>query len=187
MLGSACAYSKTNRGQRRRIDMVNEDDIKTATNIYFSNDQFRKMYADDCETETEEEYNEFIKDMNEFEYSTNQSTKIGLRLENTKAEKRKVKMNFLANKYFNTIVNLVINSIYKNKNSVNLYYNYYDLINERLGKPHGFLNEFMYEMCYLDSQFATVDSNGNVMTFKTLFGDRFNWELKGKNKMILSW
>ena len=45
----------------------------------------------------------------------------------------------------------------------------------------------MYEMCYLDSEFATVDSNGNVMTFKTLFGDRFNWELKGKNKMILSW
>jgi len=25
------------------------------------------------------------------------------------------------------------------------------------------------------------------MTFKTLFGQNFKWELKGKNMMIISW
>ena len=31
-----------------------------------------------------------------------------------------------------------------------------------------------------------LDSNNNIITFKTLFGENFKWELKGKNKMIIS-
>ena len=74
-----------------------------------------------------------------------------------------------------------------NKNEIKFYYNYYDFVNDRLGKPHGFLNEFMYEMCYEYSEYVTKDDHDNPMTFKTLFGQNFKWELKGKNMMIISW
>ncbi len=97
------------------------------------------------------------------------------------------KMNDLKNKYFQKITNEIIKAIYKEKNNINFYYNYYDLINERIGKPHGLLNEFMYEMCYDLSVYVNKDSNNNIITFKTLFGENFRWELKGKNKMSISW
>ena len=97
------------------------------------------------------------------------------------------KMNDLKKKYFQKIINEVIKAVYKDKNKINFYYNYYDLINERIGKPHGLLNEFMYEMCYDLSVHVNKDCNNNIITFKTLFGDNFRWELKGKNKMIISW
>ena len=100
---------------------------------------------------------------------------------------RNKKMNDLSLKYFNKIVNTVIQSIYLNKNSVDFYYNYYDLINDRIGKPHGLLNEFMYEMSYEYSEYNKIDENGNPITFKSLFGNNFKWTLKGKNKMILTW
>jgi hypothetical protein len=104
-----------------------------------------------------------------------------------KEEKRKTQMTLLATKYFNKITNAVIKANAQEKKSIHFYYNYYDFVNDRLGKPHGFLNEFMQEMCYSDSQFITKDSNGNPLTFKTLFGHSFHWELKGKNMMIISW
>ena len=97
------------------------------------------------------------------------------------------KMNDLKNKYFQKITNEIIKAIYKEKNNINFYYNYYDLINERIGKPHGLLNEFMYEMCYELSPYVNKDWSNNIITFKTLFGENFRWELKGKNKMIISW
>lgn len=104
-----------------------------------------------------------------------------------KENARKEKMNSLANKYFNKITNAVIKAASSNKNEIKFYYNYYDFVNDRLGKPHGFLNEFMYEMCYDYSEYVTKDEHGNPMTFKTLFGQNFKWELKGKNMMIISW
>jgi hypothetical protein len=104
-----------------------------------------------------------------------------------KENARKEKMNSLANKYFNKITNAVIKAASNNKNEIKFYYNYYDFVNDRLGKPHGFLNEFMYEMCYDYSEYVTKDEQGNPMTFKTLFGQNFKWELKGKNMMIISW
>ena len=100
---------------------------------------------------------------------------------------RKNKINSLANKYFNKITNSVIKAATNGKNEIHFYYNYYDFVNDRLGKPHGFLNEFMSEMCYEYSQYITKDSNGNPVTFKTLFGQNFKWELHGKNMMIISW
>ena len=45
----------------------------------------------------------------------------------------------------------------------------------------------MYEMCYELSPYVNKDYNSNIITFKTLFGENFRWELKGKNKMIISW
>ena len=97
------------------------------------------------------------------------------------------KINELKNKYFQKIIDCVLNAIHKDKNSINFYYNYYDFTNKRIGKPHGLLNEFMYEMCYEYSTYASKDSNDNILTFKTLFGVNFKWELVGKNKMIISW
>jgi hypothetical protein len=105
----------------------------------------------------------------------------------TKEEKRRVQMTTLANKYFNKISNAVMKANTEDKKSIHFYYNYYDFVNDRLGKPHGFLNEFMYEMCYTNSEFIQKDTNGNSITLKTLFGHSFNWELKGKNMMIISW
>ena len=104
-----------------------------------------------------------------------------------KENKRKIHMTSLANKYFNKITEAVIKSISQGNTSINFYYNYYDFVNERLGKPQGFLNDFMDERGYLNSEFMTNDCNGNPMTFKTLFGANFNWEFKGKNKMIITW
>ena len=100
---------------------------------------------------------------------------------------RKNKMDGLADKYFNKIVNEVIKTIYKDKNKIIFYYNYYDFVNNKLGKPHGFLNEFMSEMCYEYSDYVKKDCQGNPMTFKTLFGYTFDWELRGKNMLIISW
>lgn len=97
------------------------------------------------------------------------------------------KMKFLADKYFNKITNNVIKASMNNKKEICFYFNYYDFLNNRLGKPHGLLNEFMYEMCYEYSKYVTKDCHGNVMTLKTLFGPTFKWEIKGKNMIIISW
>tara|TARA_E500000178_G_C17035741_1_gene763286 strand:- start:5241 stop:5648 length:408 start_codon:yes stop_codon:yes gene_type:complete len=100
---------------------------------------------------------------------------------------RNKKMMLLANKYFNRITKHIIQAIMNNKNSINFYYNYYDFVNNGLGKPHGFLNEFLMEMSYEYSQYVTKDCHDNPMTFKTLFGDNFRWEIKGKNNIIFYW
>lgn len=104
-----------------------------------------------------------------------------------KENNREKKMNMLADKYFNKITNSIIKAIMKNSNVIYFNYNYYDFVNTGLGKPHGFLNEFMNEMCYDYSKYVTNDCNGNVLTFKTLFGANFKWDIKGKNMMIISW
>ena len=104
-----------------------------------------------------------------------------------KENARENKMIFLTNKYFNKITNAVIKANTLNKNEIHFYYNYYDFVNDGLGKPHGFLNQFMYEMCYEYSKYISKDNNGKPITFKTLFGHTFKWELKGKNMMIISW
>ena len=93
----------------------------------------------------------------------------------------------ILNKYFNKIVNAVIKANSLDKKSIKFYYNYYDFTNDRLGKPHGFLNEFMYEMCYDNSLYINKDESGNPITFKTLFGHKFHWELVGRNMMVISW
>jgi len=104
-----------------------------------------------------------------------------------KEEARDNKINFLVNKYFNKIKNAVIKADSLNKKHIHFYYNYYDFVNDGLGKPHGFLNQFMYEMCYEYSKYILKDETGNPITFKTLFGYAFKWELRGKNMMIISW
>ena len=104
-----------------------------------------------------------------------------------KEQNRKDKMNFLANKYFNKISNAVIKASVNTKKEIHFFYNYYDFVNNRLGKPHGFLNEFMQEMSYEYSEYITKDDNNNPLTFKTLFGNDFKWEIKGKNMIIISW
>lgn len=104
-----------------------------------------------------------------------------------KMEQKKNKMNFLANKYFNKITNAIIKAITNGKTEIHFYYNYYDFVNNGLGKPHGFLNEFMSEMFYEYSEYITKDNNNNTMTFKTLFGANFRWNLHGKNMMIIAW
>jgi len=104
-----------------------------------------------------------------------------------KEQHRKDKMIFLANKYFNKISNAVIKASVNNKKEIHFFYNYYDFVNNRLGKPHGFLNEFMQEMSYEYSEYITKDDNNNPLTFKTLFGNDFKWEIKGKNMIIISW
>jgi len=43
----------------------------------------------------------------------------------------------------------------------------------------------MYEMCYNNSEFIQKDTNGNPITYKTLFGQAFHWRLHGKNMMII--
>ena len=106
--------------------------------------------------------------------------------EMSKEEQKKIKMTWLVNKYFNKIVN----AIETNKNSQNkifFFYNYYDFINNKLGKPHGLVNELMYEMSYEYSQYVSKDTENKSITFKTLYGQNFNWILRGKNMMIISW
>lgn len=100
---------------------------------------------------------------------------------------KKNKMDFLANKYFNLIVNSVIKASVNGRNNIHFYYNYYDFVNNGLGHPHGFLNEFMTNMCYEYSEYITKDCQNNPMTFVSLFGPNFKWELRGKNMMIISW
>jgi hypothetical protein len=107
----------------------------------------------------------------------------------TKEDYRRIKIYSLKSKYFNKIVASVNKSILNNKTEVHFYYNYYDFINKSLGKPHGFVNEFMYEMSYEYSEFVkNNDSNGNnIVTFKTLFGNNFRWQLIGKNMIKINW
>lgn len=105
----------------------------------------------------------------------------------TKEEYRKIKMNELKDKYFEKIANNIIKASESGNNELKFYYNYYHFVNNGLGKPHGFLNEFMTEMCYEYSEFIVKDGDGNPITFRTLFGTRFKWELRGKNMIILSW
>ena len=105
----------------------------------------------------------------------------------TKDERRKLKMNQLKDKYFSKIVNTVVKANQNCKKECRIFYNYYDLINDGLGKPHGLLNEFMMEMSYLYSEYACKNPDGGIITFKTLFGEKFNWKLYGKNMMIISW
>ena len=100
---------------------------------------------------------------------------------------KKNKMDFLTNKYFNLIVNSVIKASVNGRNNIHFYYNYYDFVNNGLGHPHGFLNEFMTNMCYEYSEYITKDCQNNPMTFVSLFGPNFKWELRGKNMMIISW
>lgn len=104
-----------------------------------------------------------------------------------KENNRKSKINSLANKYFNKISDSVVKAASNGKNQIHFYYNYHDFVNNGLGKPHGFLNEFMSEMCYEYSEYVTKDCHDNPMTFKSLFGQNFRWELIGKNMMIISW
>ena len=99
---------------------------------------------------------------------------------------KRLHMIKLTNKYFNKIVHEVIKNIYNNKKQISIYYNYYDLTNERIGKPKGLLNEWMHEMCYELSEYVYLDEHDNPMTFKTLFGYEFKWELIGKNKIVIS-
>ena len=104
-----------------------------------------------------------------------------------KESERKNKINSLADKYFNKITNSIIKAITNDKKEIHFYYNYYDFVNNGIGKPHGFLHEFMSQMCYEYSEYATKDCHNNPMTFKTLFGQNFKWQLRGKNMMIISW
>ena len=104
-----------------------------------------------------------------------------------KETQRESKINWLANKYFNKITNAVIKASTENRKEIKFYYNYYDFTNNGLGKPMGLLNEFMTEMCYAYSKYVTKDIYDNPMTFKTLFGPHFHWEIKGKNMMIITW
>ena len=103
-----------------------------------------------------------------------------------KEDIKRLHMIKLTNKYFNKIVNEVIKCIFNNKKEISIYYNYYDLTNERIGKPKGLLNEWMHEMCYELSEYVYLDEHNNPMTFKTLFGYEFKWELIGKNKIIIT-
>ena len=105
----------------------------------------------------------------------------------TKDERRKLKMNQLKDKYFSKIVNTIIKANQNGKKKFKIFYNYYDLINDGLGKPHGLLNEFMMEMSYIYSEYSYKDNENNIVTFKTLFGEKFTWKLFGKNMMIISW
>ena len=105
----------------------------------------------------------------------------------TKDERRKLKMNQLKDKYFSKIVNTIIKANQNGKKECKIFYNYYDLINDGLGKPHGLLNEFMMEMSYIYSEYSYKDNENNIVTFKTLFGEKFTWKLFGKNMMIISW
>ena len=100
---------------------------------------------------------------------------------------KKNKMNYLGNKYFNLISHSINKASTNGRNNIHFYYNYYDFVNNGLGHPHGLLNEFMTNMCYEYSEYITKDCQNNPMTFVSLFGPNFKWELRGKNMMIISW
>ena len=42
-------------------------------------------------------------------------------------------------------------------------------------------------MCYEYSEYKKCNEDGNVVTLKSLFGDKFNWEHVAKNKVIIKW
>jgi hypothetical protein len=105
----------------------------------------------------------------------------------TKDEKRSIKMIKLEKKYFLKIVNHINKAISNNKKKIVFFYNYYDFVNDRIGKPHGLLNEFLQEMCYDYSQFIKKDDNDIPITFKSLFGVNFNWKIFGRDSIELSW
>ena len=106
---------------------------------------------------------------------------------NEKEILRENKIIFLKNKYFEKICKSIEKAKCKNKNEIHFYYNYYDFINNGLGKPHGFLNEFMYEMSYDYSKYVNKDYDNSSITFKSLYGNDFKWKLVGKNIIVINW
>ena len=100
---------------------------------------------------------------------------------------RKNMIKSLIDKYFNKIVQCVLNAIHKQLKEADFYYNYYDFVNKKMGHPHLIVNEILYEMSYEFSEYKTYDVQGNVMTLKSLFGNSFKWTLYGKNKVKFEW
>ena len=104
-----------------------------------------------------------------------------------KENKRNQFIKVLINKYFNKICNRIINENAKGKSETMFFFNYYDFINQGLGHPALIMNEIVYEMCYEHSEYVSLNQHGNVMTLKTLFGNNFNFQMKGKNCMLFKW
>jgi len=101
--------------------------------------------------------------------------------------KRTIFIKNLIYKYFNKICDQIIKDIYKGKNKTLFYFNYYDFINEKMGHPQLIMNEILYEMTYEFSEYVNKDEHNNIITLKTLFGNNFKFNLKGKNLMIFEW
>ena len=104
-----------------------------------------------------------------------------------KERKKREKMTFLINKYFNKITQTVLKEIHKNKNKAVFYFNYYDFLNDKLGHPQLLMKQLMYELSYEYSEFPCYDEHGNTITLKTLFGNSLTFELKGKNSVVIKW
>ncbi len=105
----------------------------------------------------------------------------------TKEEKKHNHMTLLQKKYFNKICEKINKAREKNQNTTHFYFNYYDFVNDKLGKPLGFLNEFLREMSYDYSRFVNYDDNNEPITFKRLYGYSFDWQVRGRNLIIFSW
>lgn len=103
----------------------------------------------------------------------------------SKDEIKKKKMNTLINKYYDKIINEVNNNKNKNLNEIKFYYNYYDFLNDRIGKPKGLFNEMMQEMCYEYSEYRKINEKGEILTLKNIFGNNFSWEHVDKNKILI--
>ena len=101
--------------------------------------------------------------------------------------KRTIFIKNLIYKYFNKICDQIIKDIYKGKNKTLFYFNYYDFTNEKMGHPQLIMNEILYEMTYEFSEYVNKDEHNNIITLKTLFGNNFKFNLKGKNLMIFEW
>lgn len=158
MLGVATSYLKTTTTQRRRIDVP----------------------------ETKLESNPESNPETKLEPNNESNTKHKPNPETKLEQRHKLKTN-LINKYFNKIINNIIKAIYNDKTHDNFHYNYYEFLNKKMGHPHLIVNEILYEMSYQLSEYSTLDDNGNIMTFKTLFGDNFRWKLVGKNNILFEW
>lgn len=100
---------------------------------------------------------------------------------------RKNMIKNLIDKYYNKIVQCILNAIHKQCKEADFYYNYYDFVNKKMGHPHLIVNEILYEMSYEFSEYKTYDHEGNTMTLKTLFGNSLKWTLYGKNKVKFEW
>ena len=61
-----------------------------------------------------------------------------------------------------------LKAIQNGKSEVHFYYNYYDFLNKGLGKPQGFLNEFMMEMCYQYSEYLIKDKTNFIVAVDNL-------------------
>jgi len=98
------------------------------------------------------------------------------------------KMIFLRNKYFEKIKIAITKAQSKEKTSAHFYYNYYDFVNKKIAKPLDLLMEFLYEMSYVYSKYVYKDLASNeAITFRTIFGNNFRWQLRGKNLIIFEW